>query len=233
MWNPGFYSLLALAVVHLFANQAKVLGWVWHGRFLSFAAGISFAYVFVDLLPSLEEKQPILKATFDPIVPYLTKHAYLIAMLGVLFYYGIHTQASRGTARSYWIALSGYLLFNFLVGASLADSSNPDIQPLLLFTFAMGMHYFVRDHVAKSCSDMFYEDRARWLLVAALFIGYATADIVHIPDAFVAIAVSFVAGGMILNALHYELPKRENVGYLFFVTGALLYTALLLAVGKS
>src|SRR5690349_4365355 len=124
MSNPGFYALIALAIVHLFANQTKVLGWIWHGRFLSFAAGISFAYVFVDLLPSLEEKQPVLKATFDPIVPYLTRHAYLIALLGVLFFYGIHTKSATGNIRSYWIALSGYLLFNFLVGASLTDSSN-------------------------------------------------------------------------------------------------------------
>ncbi len=230
--NSGFYSLVALAIVHLFANRAKVFGWIWHGRFLSFAAGISFAYVFVDLLPSLEEKQPVLKATFDPIVPYLSKHAYFIALLGVLFYYGIHTKENQGTLKSYWISLSGYLLFNFLVGASLTDIQNPDIQPLALFTFAMGMHYFVRDHLAKMANNKLFEKKTRWLLVLALFAGYLLADIIRIPDVFVAIAVSFVSGGMLLNALHYELPKREQVGYLFFVLGALLYTAILLGLGE-
>ena len=128
----GLAALLILAAIHLFANQATILGWVWHGRFLSFAAGISFSYVFVDLLPALEEGQPVLKSTFDRLVPYLDRHAYLIALVGVLFYYGLHRGTSEASARNFWLSISGYLLFNLLMGASLADSNNRDIQPIWL-----------------------------------------------------------------------------------------------------
>ncbi len=222
------YALLILAAVHLFANQPRGLGWLWQGRFLSFAAGISFAYVFVDLLPSLEEKQSILHG----LLPYAAKHAYVLSLFGLLFFYGIHTK-STNTIKSYWLPLSGYFFFNFLVGASLTDPKDPEIQPIALFTIAMAMHYFVRDHSAKELNDALFEHRARWLLVIALFAGYFIGKELHISDAFVAIAVSFISGGMILNALHYELPKREQVGYFFFVTGALLYTAILLSLGES
>ena len=85
MIPAGLISVLILIAVHLYANRMKVLGWVWHGRFLSLASGISFAYVFVDLLPALEKGGPVIKQTLGPIVPYLDKHAYLIALLGVLF----------------------------------------------------------------------------------------------------------------------------------------------------
>lgn len=232
MIGPGFLSLLVLAAVHLFANQSKVLGWLWHGRFLSFAAGISFAYVFVDLLPTLEKGQPVLKRTFEEIVPYFDRHAYLIALLGVLFFYGIQTFSSGHSGRAFWWSLSGYLFFNFLVGASLSDSNNPDIQPVALFTVAMGMHYFVRDHSATLDDPSLYTRSARWCLVASLFVGYLVGHVTHIPDAIVAIAVSFVAGGVFLNVLHYELPKSERAGYSCFVLGALLYTAILLGVGE-
>jgi hypothetical protein len=228
--NPGFLALVVLAIIHLFANQSNVLGWIWHGRFLSFASGISFAYVFVDLLPTLEAGQPILKKTFDNILPYFDRHAYLIALLGVLFYYGLHTQSNG--KRNFWLVFSGYLLFNFFIGASLSDSANPEIQPLALFTIAMGMHYFVQDHNAVSDNADLYQNKARWWLVAALFTGYFAGYATHIPDAVAAVIISFVAGGVFLNALRYELPKREKIGYAFFVMGALIYTAILLTIGE-
>jgi len=226
--NSGFIALVVLAFIHLYANQAKILGWIWHGRFLSFAAGISFAYVFVDLLPELEKGQPLLKQTLDPVLPYLNRHAYVIALLGVLFFYGIQTQSQTNALRNFWISTSGYLLFNFFVGATLSDSTDPEIQPLFLFTAAIGMHYFIRDHTASLQNDIIYQKQGRWFLVFALFAGYIVGNLTHIPDSIVAIAVSFLAGGVLLNVLRYELPKREQVGYLFFLIGSLFYTVVIL-----
>lgn len=224
----GLISLSLLAIIHLFANQAHVLGWVWHGRFLSFAAGISFAYVFVDLLPALEKGQPLLKEVIDPVIPYLDHHAYLVALCGVLVFYGLRLSFPQHPKRKFWMNLGGYLVFNFFVGASLADALNPDIQPLILFTTAIGLHYFVHDHSVMQDETVSYERCCRYLLALALFFGYAVGAFTKIPDALVAIVVSFLAGGVLLNSLHYELPKREQLGYCFFVMGSVLYTLIIL-----
>ncbi len=224
--NPGLLALLVLAAIHLFANRAKVLGWVWHGPFLSFASGLSLAYVFVDLLPALERGEPVLKRTFEDVLPFLELHTYLIALLGILFYYGI--QSCKSSHKNQWLPISGYLLFNFFVGASLSDSSNPEIQPVTLFTIAIGMHYFVRDHLANVTK----QPAVLGALIFTLFAGYIIGYLTKIPDAVSAIGISFVAGGILLNVFHYELPKKEKSGYLWFVFGALLYTAMLLGVGE-
>jgi hypothetical protein len=71
-----------------------------------------------------------------------------------------------------------------------------------------------------------------WTLILTLFAGYLVGYLTKIPDAVSAIGISFVAGGIILNIFQYELPKREKGGYLWFVFGALLYTALLLGLGE-
>lgn len=228
--NPGLLSLLVLAIIHLFANKAKIMGWVWRGWFLSFAAGISFAYVFVGLLPALERGQIILKKAFGPVIPYLDRHAYVIALLGVLFYYGLHTRGKSNTRLFHVLLLAGYLLFNFFVGASLSDNRNPDIQPIVIFTIAMGMYYFVRDHNASTLNPVLFEHQTRWLLVIALFAGYYIGYFLGISDSFVAIIASFLSGGILLNVLGYELPKREELGYACFVAGALIYTAILLCL---
>jgi hypothetical protein len=224
--HPGLIALLVLAAIHLFANRAKVLGWVWHGEFLSFASGISLAYVFVDLLPSLERGGPVLKKAFSTL-PFLELHTYLIALIGILFYYGVESAKVR--QKSTWIPISGYLLFNFFVGAALSDSSNPEIQPIALFTIAIGMHYFVRDHMANVTK----KHTVLIALILILFAGYLVGYLTQIPDTISAIGISFVAGGILLNIFRYELPKKEKRGYGWFVFGALLYTALLLSLGDA
>ncbi len=227
MIYSGFLSLLVLAFIHLFANRPKVLGWIWRGQFLSFSSGVSLAYVFVDLLPALEKGEPVLKRTLDPLIPYLDLHTYLIALLGILFYYGVESQRSPKEHR--WLPISGYLLFNFFVGASLSDSSNPEIQPLTLFTIAIGLHYFIRDHLSHISKDR----SVLGSLIFMLFAGYFTGYFAKVPDPVTSIGISFVAGGILLNIFQYELPKQEKKGYIWFVCGALLYTALLLSLGEA
>jgi hypothetical protein len=182
----GLISVSILALIHLYANKTKVLGWVWHGRFLSFAAGISFAYVFVDLLPTLEKGQPLLKAAF----PYLDKHVYLIALLGLLFFYGLQRKTEAMKKEKFWLSISGSFLFNFFVGATLSDTTNPEIQPLAFFTIAIAMHYFVRDHKAREESKPLFMQKGRWWLVVSLFGGYLVGYWTQIPNTVIAIAVS-------------------------------------------
>lgn len=230
----GFLALLCLAGVHLLANQAQVVGLIWHHRFLSFAAGLSFAYVFIDLLPTLEIAEPILQNTFGNVLPFLSHHAYLMALFGVLFFYGLHSSGSKTSQeRNFWLNLTGASLFNFFVGISLADSTNPDIQPVALYTIALAMHYFVNDHNMGQEDPRLYQSKARWGLICALFSGYFLGKVTHLPDSVEALVVSFLAGGVLLNVMRYELPKREKVGFFFFLLGSLLYTAIILQVGEQ
>lgn len=223
----SFIALISLSTIHLVANHAHFLGRLWHGRFLSFASGVSFAYVFVDLLPQLAKGQPVLQST----IPYLSRHVYIVALLGVLFNYGMQNPSSTDKNLPFWISMSGFSFFNFLVGASLADPHNPDIQPLLLFTIAMGLHYFVNDHNLRQKHQALYEKKGRWMLVTALLAGWLIDYASLIPLSWIIIAMSFVSGGVLLNVLHYELPKRELRKYVYFVLGALIYTGLIVRVG--
>ena len=224
---PAFLVLIIFIFIHLFANKAHVLGWVWHARFLSFAAGISFAYVFIDLLPTLEKGQPILKQAIDPLIPYLDRHSYLIALTGFLFFYGI--QGVKGSSnRSFYASIIGFSLFNFFIGASLSDINNPDIQPLLLFSIALGLHYFIHDHNLREINAPLYDSVGRWILVLALILGWFTGFFFIISVAIIDLVVAFIAGGVLLNVMRYELPKREVGTYKFFLLGSVLYTFILL-----
>lgn len=228
----SFTSLWILVAVHLFGNQSRLIGWIWHGRFLSFASGVSFGYVFVDLLPSLSEGQSVIKETFNGALPFLDKHAYLIALIGLLFTYSVETKSTSKSDYKFWLSMGGYALFNFFVGASLADPLDKDVKPIWLFTIAMGLHYFVRDHNAVVAHPNAYKNEARWILVMALILGWIVGYLTDIPQALIALVVAFVSGGVILNSMRYELPEKKKDSTAYFILGALGYSILLLSIGE-
>lgn len=225
-----FAILCFFILIHLFANKAKVLGWVWHGRFLAFASGVSLAYVFIDLLPALEKGQPVLRNTFQGVLPNLDRHVYLFALLGVLFYQGLQSP-NKGSSSSFWASMAGYTMFNIFVGASLADENNPDIQPLFLFAIAIGLHYFVSDHIMRQDHLYLYDKYGRWLLAGALLVGWLIGYFAQIPSSLIAIVVAFLAGGVLFNVLHFEIPQTQKKTNFAFIFGALIYAVILLKVG--
>ena len=61
-----FVLAAMLAVIHLFAGHLQVFDRIPRSRWLSFGSGISVAYVFVHLLPELEEGEwPLRRAIFS------------------------------------------------------------------------------------------------------------------------------------------------------------------------
>ena len=225
-------SITILCLVHLFANRMVLFGWLWHGRFLSFAGGISFAYVFVSLLPEVAAGQDALAQALSGFFPNLERHAYVVALLGFLFFYSLQKTNAGRFHLHFWASMCGYTIFNLLIGMAVADSDNPDVRPLSLFTLAMALHYFVNDHNLREKHKEEYEKRGRWILTGALLVGWTIGFTTKIPEALIALLVAFAAGGVLLNVMLYELPKKEQGGTMAFCFGALLYTVVLLSVGE-
>lgn len=170
------------------------------------------------------------------VMPFLERHVYLVALMGFLFFYSLQNMKSPKEGEQFhwhfWISMSGYIIFNLLIGSAIADSDNPDVQPLYLFTLAMGLHYFVNDHNLREKHKLEYEKKGRWILMLALMAGWTIGLTIDIPDALVAFLVSFAAGGVLLNVMCYELPKKnEGTGY--FSLGAILYAGMLITLGKN
>ena len=97
-------TVLALAIVHLYAGTTAALGRRWGSRALSAASGISVAYVFLDLLPSLAEKQVLIDRVgwFSG----LDRHIYVLALVGLTVSLWVET-ASRESRRRRSSARSG------------------------------------------------------------------------------------------------------------------------------
>lgn len=233
---------LVLAGVHLFAGKLRFLGGVPRSRWLSAAGGVSVAYVFVHLLPELAEGQEALREAAEGALPFFERHVYVAGLVGLAVFYGLEhvVRTSRrertthaGDERSrgvFWVHMASYGTYNALIGYLLVHRIEQTAEALALFTLAIGLHFVVNDYGLRDDHRDAYTRLGRFVLAAAVLLGWAAGVATDISEAAIALLLAFVAGGVILNVLKEELPEERESRFSAFALGAGAYAALLLAV---
>jgi hypothetical protein len=226
-------SVVIFALVHIFAGKLSQIGFISHSRFLSAGSGVAIAYVFIDILPKLSKSQDLVKNVLMEIFPYFERHVYVMALLGFLLFFAVDRSQKivRNQSTYFYLSLGSYALFNFLVGYAVVDKQNPEVQPLLLFTFAIALHYFMIDYSLTKAHGAEYTCFGRWILLVCLFIGWFLGLFLTLSPTAVALVSAFIGGGVIMNVTRHELSSNNANSLEAFLLIALAYTALLLAVG--
>ncbi|MDP9418680.1 MAG: hypothetical protein M3P53_00690 [Actinomycetota bacterium] len=234
-------AALALTAVHLLAGRLRFLAGIPRSRWLSLAGGISVSYVFVHLLPELQEAQAAIDEARR--LPWLERHVWLLALVGLAVYYGLERLALSSRARTsdedgedttgplaFWISTGAFGLYNAIIGYLLVDREEQGASSLATFAFAMGVHFVVTDFSLREHHKQAYAQSGRWLVSLALLVGWAGAVAFELSPAAIAVPLAFLGGGVILNVLKEELPTERRSRFLPFLAGAGTYAALLLAV---
>lgn len=228
-----FITVVLFSLVHLWAEKTQKLSWKIQGALLSFGGGIAISYVFVDLLPKLATKELIVKDALSGFFPYFEKHVYVAALLGFLLFFLVDQSRHFIKAKSrYWFSMSSYAMFNFFMGYAVGDPTNPEVQPLALFTLSMSLHYFVNDYTMSREHPTIYDDKARYVLILMLFAGWLVSQFFTLNQAGVALISAFIGGGVIMNVSRHELPETTPHSGSVFIGAAIIYTVLLLQIGK-
>lgn len=230
-----------LAVIHLFAGRLRFLDVFPRSRWLSAAGGISVAYVFVHLLPDLAKEQETIREAAGESFDFLEYHVYLVSLVGLATFYGLERAAkvSRGRKREarkedsteagvFWLHVASFTLYNALIGYLILHREEPGLQSLLLFTFAMGVHFVVNDFALRRDHKAAYERAGRWVLVLGIFVGWFVGIFYEVSEAAVAVLFAFLAGGVIMNTLKEELPEEHESRFWAFALGAAVYAVILL-----
>lgn len=229
---------LGLAVVHLFASKLRFLDVDPRSRWLSMAGGAAVAYVFLHLFPELALAQESLERRG----PLGTGHEiYLLSLVGLAVFYGLERAAkvSRHERREageedipgpgvFWLHVVSFALYNALVGYLLLHREDPTRRGLLLFFLAMALHFLVNDYGLRKDHRGAYDRSGRWILSAAVLLGWGIGTQVEIGELPLALLFAFLAGGIVLNVLKEELPAERESRFSAFVLGAGGYAAILL-----
>ena len=241
MWFQ-LLSVVGLVIVHLAAGKIRFLQAWPRSAWLSFAGGISVSYVFVHVFPELEEAQQAISG--HGAVAFLEHHAYLIALVGLVLFYGLEhwvsqNKACAGTSdrgkhpRSgrymFWLHIGIFALYNALIGYLLVYRES-SLHELVLYSLAMAFHFLVNDYGLVVRHREVYLHKGRWVLALAVLVGWGVGLWVEVEEAATSMLFAFLAGGVVLNVLKEELPEERQSRLWPFVLGAALYSSLLLLI---
>lgn len=229
----SFIAIFIFASVHFLAAKAQQLSILSHGRLLSAGGGVAIAYVFIDLLPKLCESDLIVTQALSGVFPYFERHVYIMALLGFLLFFVVErVQKPVLSKGAFWLSIFSYSLFNFLIGYAVADQNNPEVKPLLLFTIAIALHYFTNDYSLSKAHGDEYRRFGKWILILNMFLGWLLGQWIILAPTAVALVSAFIGGGVIMNVTRHELPKDNPNNLEAFLSAAVAYTAILLAIGS-
>jgi len=260
-----FTSLAAsalLALVHLGVSGLHRLDERPRRFWLSMGSGTAVAYVFLHLLPDLQQHQGELEQASDAMLGWLDRHVYLLALLGLAVFYGLErltlqerrahlrgssraVETALGTdhrtqddprpgeqtsATTFWLSVSGFTIYNALIGHLLVGQASQGMGPLILLTAAMALHFLVNDYALREHHQTRYRRTGRWVLSAAVLLGTGVGLAGLVPPLVVSLLVAFLAGGVVLNVLKEELPAANESRFGAFLLGMVGYAALLLLI---
>lgn len=236
---------IVLAGLHLAASRIRKLPFVPESATGSFAGGLAVAYIFLHLLPEIATgNEAIGEALADVIepTPLFDLAIFLVALAGFTVFYGLERIAGRhgerglahstGTgqheAMAYWLHLGSFMIYNALITYTMALRLRTGFTFALLFTIAMGLHFVLTDRSLEEHYPRRFRKTGRLLLAAALIVGWALSAI-FAPTSTVLVAVltALLGGSILFNVFKEEIPDDRRSSFGWFVTGMVLYSALL------
>ena len=206
----------------------------------SAAGGIAIAYVFVDLLPEMGRMQEIFSAASSRLsLPFPEYRVYVSALAGFVTFYALENMVAfsrpgrqeKGEGNysaAFWFHIVGFSLYSALMGYLLYVEEEQKAVPLLLYSLAMFLHFWIVDHSLRREHGILYDRSGRWLLALGVGAGCAIGMLGFLMELLVPTLMGFIGGGVIINSIKEELPEKGEGRPLPFILGAFGYTLLLL-----
>ena len=229
-------AALVLASVYVFGGRLRASS--HHRRWVSIAAGVSVATIFIDLLPEISESQAKLSDGLHGRAALFPEQAvYLAAMLGFVMFYGLeYMLAASAPAEDkpsglfFSLQIAAFAGYSSLIAYLLVHNIWNDARSLLLYSLAMAFHLLLVDHSLARERHGLYEKRGRWILALAVMAGWSAGILASVPDQWLARITGFISGGVIMNSLVVELPEGRGGRFWFFAVATVTYSLLLIAV---
>ena len=208
--------MVAIIIGAVHVISPRVFGLRKHPeRQAAFGGGLSVAYVFLHLIPSLDASHELVGARI-----------YFVALLGFVVFYGLDVffQPPRHThPTKYHTYLATFFLYDGLMVFTLGLDLPP--TPILTAVFAISLATDVlstdlelqRDYGAR------FVKSGRWVLIAGVACGYALSLVRRPHPLALDILTAVLAGFMIYHTSSGVFPVSTRSRFPAFLAGVLTF----------
>ena len=237
----AFIGVLIFFAAYAFAANIRSLTTGFRRRWAALSAGVSLAYVFMDIVPELAERSEYIReAALYAINP--VKRIYAITLLGMLTFVALahlgkiksnEDQGEHAPEVSDWytlIHIGGFALYNVLIGFLAVGRSRVSIFSLCIYVFAIALHMIMIDGMLTEIHSNSYTRWGRKALALAILVGWLLGITGTLSELTFSRLFAFLAGGIVITSANEEFPRGDQGRFWYFVGGAVLYAVLLVLV---
>ena len=234
-------AMLALALAYVLGGRIRAEHVRHRRRWLSLGAGVSVAYVFIQLLPELNEAHgKFLTATAHRNLPFPEHRVMGAALAGFVLYYGLEnlvdwsrrSMGGKGLARHsppvVWLHVGGFAAYSIIVSYLLVDWQEQGTVAVALYGTAMCLHFLGINHALRREHGPVYDSKGKWVLAGSVLLGWVMGNVELLSVVVLTTMQGLISGGVIINSMVMELPKEKEGRFAPFCLGAFAYSILLI-----
>ena len=191
----------------------------------AFSGGLSVAYVFLHLIPSLDASREL-----------VGPRIYFVSLLGFVVFYGLdvlfrpprHTHPTR-----YHAYLGVFFLYDGLMVFTLGLELPPTAILTLVFAVSLSLDVLSTDIELQGEYGARFVKSGRWVLLAGVAGGYALSLVRRPHPLVVDILTAALAGFMMFHIFNEVFPVSRNKKFPAFLAGLLTFWLLHVALGAA
>jgi hypothetical protein len=210
-----------------------------HRSVASVSAGVSVAYVFVHMMPELQNARVAFTASVSVSLRYEGMAIYFLGLLGFLTFRGLeHVRAELREAgaeeqagSAFRLHLGGFSAYVSLMGYLLVNNLQETRTSIALYAIPVGIHFLAVDNSLRNEHGASYERIGRPLLAAMSVTGWGVGMLWTLPQHVIALLVAFLSGAIIMNSTMMELRSDGGGRFMPMMVGGVVYGLILLPFG--
>jgi len=214
---------LVVAIIHFLGENINIPTGSRHFRIISFAAGISLGYLFLDLFPQ----------TYNA-AERLQESVFLFLLLGfsivhvVEKYYYQHAQNEALQRKLKSVHTITFFLYYFLIGCVLLDLVQGETYQGILFILPVALHAGLMGASLAGVHGRFSSKLFEKISISlATPLGVLFATVIPFTPIVHNMMISGIAGVMLYVFVREFLPEREDGQPLFLILGLVVFYALM------
>ena len=212
-----------LGTIHFMGESIKIPTGTRHSQLISFSAGISIGYLFLDLFPRTYDAAEHLK---ESVFLFLLLGFTVVHLAEKYFYQHAKTQPIQTKLKS--IHTITFFAYYFLIGCVFLDLVTREILEGLLFAIPVILHSSLIGASLSEIHGQFAPSIPEKLsLSLATPLGVVFALVLPLTPIFHNVVISGISGIMLYVFVREFLPEKENGQPLFFIFGLIFFYFLM------